>query len=297
MLQTMKSISMKHRMNIAGAILVVAAIGCSKSKKTDEPAQTKKASATAPTTAPEPAKPVDAATVVDAAPAPMTPAPGEHGIQIKDLEGGDVVSVGLPAIREDGRQVVTIATGDDGGRGYLNASIVTLDSKTGKTLSRTPIATPDEVAVVVKNEPKSAAATAIVQTISERVATVNKLFADGKWRTMEPTKRTGTLVGDGLQPVESLVAGDMTFTFDAPKAALKVVRAGKDVAKFNVVALIPKAAKPKADPIDCPADEAFLQAIFIDTSSAHALIEFGRYNAGHNCGSEQPTYLVISLPK
>lgn len=244
-----------------------------------------------------PAAPVDAAVAalpIDGPPEPLTPAPGERGVQLVDLTYGGFHAPGLPAIREDGSEVAALVAPDDGGRGYLNLRMLVLDGATGAVKRTLPLAGAQETSDAEQKDDAAgnfAEEDALAAKVRQRVADANAMFAGARWRTLESIERPDA---DPPGPSESLVVGDVTFTYDLGQRRLTVTRGGKQVAAHDLSKLVPRPSTRTDTP--CPGDLGYLEALHVDAATRKVLVEIGAYSQGHNCGSDGSVYTVIPLP-
>lgn len=239
--------------------------------------------------------PIDAAAAaIDAGDAPLTPAVGERGVQIRDLQYGGFAAPGLPAIREDGSELAAVAQADDGGRGYLALRFVVLDGATGKVKTTIALADASETADAEHKDDEAgnfAAEEALFAQVRERVAKANALVGGAGWRTLVTTAREDS---GPPQPIESIAIGDLQVRYDGARRKLDLLRNGQVAAMHDVAKLVGKAS-PRAD-TPCPGDVAYLEAVHVDLPTKKALVELGAWPQGHNCGSAGPTYTVVALP-
>ncbi len=202
---------------------------------------------------PPPPAPIDAAPrpidgalpTVDAPPPPLTPPPGARGIQIIDLQYGGFAQPGLPAIKDDGSEIVATSVADDGGRGYLDLTVILLDGATGRP--RTTLSLADANETSATEEASDAAGNfgpedALAVKVRERVAQANAWVTTGTWRTLTGTLRDPE--SGPPAPKESLVAGDLTFTYDLTTQTLELTRAGKRVASHRLSKFCPRPSGP-----------------------------------------------------
>jgi hypothetical protein len=248
------------------------------------------AAVTAPT---RPTAPIDAEGAIDGG-APLTPAVGERGVQLRDLQYGGFAAPGLPAIREDGSELAALALADDGGRGYLELRFLVLDGATGKVKKTIELADAGATAEAEAKDDEAgnfAAEEALYAQVRERVAEANALVAGAGWRTLVTTTREDS---GPPQPLESIAVGDLELRYDGARRKLSLLRSGQVVSTHDVSKLVGKAS-PRAD-TPCPGDVAYLAAVHVDLPSKKALIELGAWPQGHNCGSAGPTYAVVALP-
>ena len=232
--------------------------------------------------------------LVDAGSGPLTPPAGARGIQIFDLTYGGYTAPGLPAIKDDGSEIVTTAVADDGGRGYLDLVFLVLDGATGRPRDRVQLADPDETSEAERVDDEAgnlAAEDALAVKVRDRVAQANARVTTGPWRSLVSSERED--VGPP-QPSEALTAGDLTFTYDLAGRRLTVTRAGTQVARHDLRKLV-AGGGPRADEA-CPGDLAYLEAVHVDAPSKKVLVELGAFAQGHNCGSAGPSFTVIPLP-
>lgn len=230
----------------------------------------------------------------DAGPGPLTPAVGARGVQIVDLQYGGYAQPGLPAIKDDGSEVLVTALLDDGGRGYLDLYFRVLDGATGHVEHDLHLADASETSAAETADDKAGnfdLETALATKVRERVAQANARIAGGSYRSLVTVMRAEL----GLpSPTESLVTGDLTFTYDLGHRRLTVTRAGKPVASHDLRAELPTARPPAGSP--CPGDLPYLRALHVDPPSKKVVVELGAFAQGHNCGSNGPTYVIVPLP-
>lgn len=272
---------------IVAALLAGLAVAC-KDKTTTKPKAGPVVADAAPVA-------VDAARpAIDAGPGPLTPLAGERGIQIYDLTYGGYTAPGLPAIKDDGSEIVTTAVADDGGRGYLDLVVVVLDGATGRPRERVQLADADETSEAERVDDEAgnlAAEEALAVKVRARVAQVNARLTTGAWRSLVSSEREDL---GPPQPVESLTAGDLTFGYDLADRRLTVRRGGAKIASHDLRKLAP-GGDPRADQ-PCPGDLGYLEAVHVDAPSKKVLVELGAVAQGHNCGGAGPTFAVIPLP-
>lgn len=267
--------------------------GCKKKEEAPKPATAMVASDAA-------VGPPDAGAVIDAGPAPLTPAipAGTIGVQVNDLEYGGFEQPGLPAIRDDGGLVVVTSVGDDGGRGYLDLRMLVLDGATGAVTKTLVLADPDETSDAGQKDegdPALGAAAKLDETARKRVVEANAVLAAGTWRTMVGAATRAT-DGDPLADREPQVVGDLSFKLDAAKGVVTIARAGATVATATVAKLMPKATKRGADDEGCGGDAPYLRGVYTDLPSKRALLEIGYLAGGHNCGAGGQGYAVVAIP-
>jgi hypothetical protein len=273
------------------AVVVVLALGCDKKKEAAPPPPAMKVIDAA-------VAPLDAAVpTVDAPPPPLTPPPGARGIQLIDLQYGGFVQPGLPAMKDDGSEIVATSVGDDGGRGYLDLSVVVLDGATGRVRNRVQLADPNET-----SDTEQAADTAgsldvenaLFAKVRDRVKQANSWVTTGAWRTLAGPARSGD--AGPPEAKESLTAGDLTFTYDLARQVLSLTRADKQVASHRLLTLMPELARSGKRGAECPGDLDYLRAVYPDVTSKRVLVEIGMWSQGHNCGARGQRYVVIPLP-
>jgi hypothetical protein len=229
----------------------------------------------------------------DAPPPPLTPAipTGKIGVQIVDLTYGGVETPGLPAIKGDGSVIAAASFADDGGRGYMDAILRTLDTRTGAVTATMVLADPDKTSDAEQKEPSDLPR--VEEEAKAAVTKANELFAAGDWRTMagsEPLQ-----VSDSAEYSDEITLGDLRYKLDVKKQLLTISRAGKTVASHKVTKLyaLPKTA---GDDDMCGGDAPFLRAIYTDPTAAKVLVEVGFVAGGHNCGAAGSVYTVVPLP-
>ncbi|MBK9034508.1 MAG: hypothetical protein IPL61_25120 [Myxococcales bacterium] len=274
--------------------LVVTSVGCARTKRRP-PAPTAGDAAGAPIDAGAPD--VDAG--LDAGPAMLTPAPGARGVQINDLEYGGFAQPGLPAIKDDGSEVVATTVADDGGRGYLDLAVVVVDGATGRVRTRLRLVDPDETSAAIAADDTAgdqAATAALAAQVQTRVAAANALVATGTWRTLTGARRADD-AGEPADP-EALTVGDLTVTYALAGQTLTIARAGATVATHPLRALAPDLARPAPGAPDdaCPGDLVYLAGAYPDPPSKRLVLELGRAAQGHNCGAAGQVYAVVPLP-
>ncbi len=226
--------------------------------------------------------------------APLTPAVGALGIQIKDLQYGGFAQPGLPAIKADGSEVVATALADDGGRGYLDLRFLVLDGETGHVKNDVHLADASETSAAETGDDQAGTfdlETALAAKVRDRVAQANAWLGAGTYGALVTVGRAD--VGPPA-PVESLVSGDLTFTYDLGRRRLVINRAGTPVATHDLGRELPKPS-PHADE-HCPGDLPYLRALHLDAPSKKVVVELGAWAQGHNCGSNGPTYVIVPLP-
>ncbi len=230
----------------------------------------------------------------DAPPPPLTPAipDGKIGVQILDLTYGGVETPGLPAIKGDGSLIAAASFADDGGRGYLDLVLYTLDTRTGAVTARTVLADPDKTSDSEQKEPSDLPR--VEAEAKAAVAKANEQFASGDWRKMPGSDPLQ--VSDSQEYTDEITVGDLLYKLDMKKQTLTISKAGKKLATHKLTRLY---KVPKADAGDedmCGDDSPFLRAIYTDAAAAKVLVEIGFVAGGHNCGASGSVYTVVPLP-
>lgn len=278
-----------------GIVLLAAvfATGCKKDKgKEAAPAPTPPAGTVAIDAAAAP--PAVDASDEDAPPPPLTPAipAGKIGVQVVDLTYGGVETPGLPAIKGDGSVIAAASLADDGGRGYLDLTLRTLDTRTGAVTATMVLADPEKTSDAEQKEPSELPK--VEEAAKAAVAEANQLFAAGDWRTL-----TGTVplqVSDSAEYSDEITFGDLVYKLDVKKQTLTISRAGKSVATHKLGKLF-TVPRPAGDEDMCSGDGPFLRAIYTDAAAAKVLVEIGFVAGGHNCGAQGSVYTVVPLPR
>jgi hypothetical protein len=284
------------------ALVVAVAASCSKTSSTEstkqgqppKPAQVK-------VVEPTPAAPVTTGSAAGEKPtpsvgsaAPTTPpkepslfsSPGiAHGVVTVDAPY-DLVTAGLPAISADGKQIVAMSEGDDGGRGYLIASAVILNDK-GKVTKTISLAEPSDFADEKTNTERTPADQKA--RLFPRITEINGLFAAGTWRSMQ------TVAGkfDETTPPMSALWNDVKFELNMDKLTVSVFKADKPVATRPIS--VTKSSKGKSNDVPCSFEVGYLKGVHVDETAKSALIEVG-YHGGHNCGASAAEFAVVALP-
>ena len=272
------------------SLVLLALVGCK-----DKAAPAKKA-VTPPLDAAAVAVVVDAAPEVsDAIPPPLTPPPpGGRGVQIFDLQYGGFAQPGLPAIKEDGSEVLVTAVADDGGRGYLDLRLLVIDGSTGKVKKTFVLADPDLTTDAITKDDAAGnfdAEEAQLATIKAELDKVNALVAAGAWRTLATTERADT---GPPQPNETITVGDLAFSYDLGNRRLVLERDHQHLATHELGPLIPRTKRKPDDP--CPGDLPYLGAVHVDAATKKVVVELAAWPQGHNCGGDGPIFTVIPLP-
>jgi hypothetical protein len=272
-------------MNKVALVVMGLALAAGCKKKDEKPAATPP-----PTPAVDAPPAIDAAVgVADAAPPALTPAvpAGKVGVQILDLEYAGIATPGLPAISTDGKQFAVAIVGDDGGRGFLDLRLRTIDATTAKMVKEWRLADPDKT-----NGDGSAdgPAPAVLDAAKAAVAEANTALAATEWRSLTPV----TLPPDtDKDAATTLTAGDTKFTYDDGK--LTIAKDGaKPIVKTYQEVTGEKPPTVSGDGDDCKSATVYLSSVAVDPPSKHALVGFG-FVTGHNCGGA-PVYGVVALP-
>lgn len=282
----------RSRLVVSLMVAALSAAACGKKKGGDGPAGDKPApppAAVVDAAAPPP-PPIDAA-AIDAGPAPLTPAvpAGKVGVQVIDRAYGGVVATGLPAIKGDGSAIAVVRVAEDGGRGYLDATVEVIDVKTGVAAQTILLADPDKTSDADGDvDTVSPARVALDGETAAAVGKVNELLATGDWRAMPGT--TPLSLADGTAHPDVLTLGARTFKLDMPAHRLTVEEAGKPTVTLGLAKLY-KLPKPADE--GCGGDVPFLRTVFADDATGVALAEIGFSPGGHNCGAGPSAFVVV----
>ena len=241
------------------------------------------------------ARPADAAVApTDAGDGALTPPPpGGRGVQIIDVQYGGFRQPGLPAIKDDGSELVATAVADDGGRGYLHLDVVVLDGATGAVRATIGLADPDESNEAINRDDAAGnfeAEEAQLARVRARLDELHARLATGTWRTLATSERADT---GPPQPSESIAVGDLTFTYELGQRRLTVARGGATVATHELGKVL---ARPRARSEHCPGDLPYLGALHVDAPTRKVLVELAAWPQGHNCEGDGPTFTVVPLP-
>lgn len=221
-------------------------------------------------------KPSAADAAVKAAPAPdAAPVAGaKPSVRFTEVEsmGTQPETIGLPAIREDGKEIALVLVQRSDDAGENGATLAFLDATTGKIARQLPLIGDDIQDKWTDDEGKVTAA--YRAKVDEQTAAANAALAEQTWRPLTVAEPVGADEGTVA------TIGDLGFAQDDELGAVVVSRAGQQVGRLDPTKVLEFPKQPK-DP-ECAIRGAMMRQVMFDATTSVAAIEF-RFAEGHHC--------------